>query len=576
MKNKSKERLIMRNKLKFRGKIYSAFIIVLIFTLIFLTIIGLKVRTLKYAWDTSVVLNNVQDMRNSINSCGISTRDLNFVKGGSNISTRKQWVDNSIQDYESNRKKMNSLIKIDGAKDLMKTIDANSKVYFSYVNKIESSSDMSKISNEDMNNLINSEKKLFNNLDELVQNVGSMSSTAISQGATIIKYIIMMFVILIVGIIIITIACAQILNKDVSEPIGIVSDNLKKYADGDFTGKIPEKLLKRNDEIGELFLSLNLMKKNLSDLFENIERCSQELNSTSSNLSNTVNDITDKFNTISNSTNHILNVVQDTGASSEEISASVEEVDSSINELSSKALDGSNNSGESKERALKVQAKGKKAIDKIESMYRQNEQNILQAIEDGKVVADIKSMSDTVASIAEQTNLLALNAAIEAARAGEQGKGFAVVAEEVRKLAEQSKEAVDGIQNTILKVQQAFKNMSDTGNDILAFMQKEVNPEFQNFKEVGDSYLRDSDFVNKMSEDIAAMSEELTATVDQVSQAVQGMSESSQKSSESAGLIEENIAKTLKSMERISESADNQLQMAEKLNNIMNKFKIRE
>ncbi|MBV4420972.1 methyl-accepting chemotaxis protein [Clostridium tyrobutyricum] len=564
----------MRNKLKFRGKIYSAFIIVLIFTLVFLTIIGVKVRTLKYAWDTSIVLNNVQDMRNSINSCGINTRDLEVVKGGTNISDRKQWIDNSIQDYESARKKMNSLIKLDNVKDLMKTIDNNSEVYFSYVSKVKNLDDMSKISNSDMNNLISSEKQLLNNLDELVQSVSSMSSTAISQGVAIIKYIITMFVILIIGIVLITIACAQILNKDVSEPIGIVSDNLKKYADGDFTGKIPEKLLKRNDEIGELFLSLNLMKKNLSDLFENIERCSQELNSTSSNLSNTVNDITDKFNTISNSTNHILNVVQDTGASSEEISASVEEVDSSINELSSKALDGSNNSGESKERALKVQAKGKKAIDKIESMYRQNEQNILQAIEDGKVVADIKSMSDTVASIAEQTNLLALNAAIEAARAGEQGKGFAVVAEEVRKLAEQSKEAVDGIQNTILKVQQAFKNMSDTGNDILAFMQKEVNPEFQNFKKVGDSYLRDSDFVNKMSEDIAAMSEELTATVDQVSQAVQGMSESSQKSSESAGLIKENIAKTLKSMERISESADNQLQMAEKLNNIMNKFKI--
>ncbi|WP_195510413.1 methyl-accepting chemotaxis protein [Clostridium tyrobutyricum] len=564
----------MRNKLKFRGKIYSAFIIVLIFTLVFLTIIGVKVRTLKYAWDTSIVLNNVQDMRNSLNSCGINVRDLEVVKGGTNISDRKQWIHNSIQDYESARKKMNSLIKLDNVKDLMKTIDNNSEVYFSYVSKVKNLDDMSKISNSDMNNLISSEKQLLNNLDELVQSVSSMSSTAISQGVAIIKYIITMFVILIIGIVLITIACAQILNKDVSEPIGIVSDNLKKYADGDFTGKIPEKLLNRTDEIGELFLSLNLMKKNLSDLFENIERCSQELNSTSSNLSNTVNDITDKFNTISNSTNHILNVVQDTGASSEEISASVEEVDSSINELSSKALDGSNNSGESKERALKVQAKGKKAIDKIESMYRQNEQNILQAIEDGKVVADIKSMSDTVASIAEQTNLLALNAAIEAARAGEQGKGFAVVAEEVRKLAEQSKEAVDGIQNTILKVQQAFKNMSDTGNDILAFMQKEVNPEFQNFKEVGDSYLRDSDFVNKMSEDIAAMSEELTATVDQVSQAVQGMSESSQKSSESAGLIEENIAKTLKSMERISESADNQLQMAEKLNNIMNKFKI--
>lgn len=564
----------MRNKLKFRGKIYSAFIIVLIFTLVFLTIIGVKVRTLKYAWDTSIVLNNVQDMRNSLNSCGINVRDLEVVKGGTNISDRKQWIDNSIQDYESARKKMNSLIKLDNVKDLMKTIDNNSEVYFSYVSKVKNLDDMSKISNSDMNNLISSEKQLLNNLDELVQSVSSMSSTAISQGVAIIKYIITMFVILIIGIVLITIACAQILNKDVSKPIGIVSANLKKYAEGDFTGKIPEKLLNRTDEIGELFLSLNLMKKNLSDLFENIELCSHDLNSTSSNLSNTVNDITDEFNSISNSTNHILNVVQDTGASSEEISASVEEVDSSINELSSKALDGSNNSGESKERALKVQARGKKAIDKIESMYRQNEQNILQAIEDGKVVEDIKSMSDTVASIAEQTNLLALNAAIEAARAGEQGKGFAVVAEEVRKLAEQSKEAVDGIQSTILKVQKAFKNMSDTGNEILVFMQKEVNPEFQNFKKVGDSYLRDSNFVNKMSEDIAAMSEELTATVDQVSQAVQGMSESSQKSSESAGLIEENIAKTLKRMERISESADNQLQMAEKLNNLINKFKI--
>ncbi|MEA5009599.1 methyl-accepting chemotaxis protein [Clostridium tyrobutyricum] len=564
----------MRNKLKFRGKIYSAFIIVLIFTLVFLTIIGVKVRTLKYAWDTSIVLNNVQDMRNSLNSCGINVRDLEVVKGGTNISDRKQWIDNSIQDYESARKKMNSLIKLDNVKDLMKTIDNNSEVYFSYVSKVKNLDDMSKISNSDMNNLISSEKQLLNNLDELVQSVSSMSSTAISQGVAIIKYIITMFVILIIGIVLITIACAQILNKDVSKPIGIVSANLKKYSEGDFTGKIPEKLLNRTDEIGELFLSLNLMKKNLSDLFENIELCSHDLNSTSSNLSNTVNDITDEFNSISNSTNHILNVVQDTGASSEEISASVEEVDSSINELSSKALDGSNNSGESKERALKVQARGKKAIDKIESMYRQNEQNILQAIEDGKVVEDIKSMSDTVASIAEQTNLLALNAAIEAARAGEQGKGFAVVAEEVRKLAEQSKEAVDGIQSTILKVQKAFKNMSDTGNEILVFMQKEVNPEFQNFKKVGDSYLRDSNFVNKMSEDIAAMSEELTATVDQVSQAVQGMSESSQKSSESAGLIKENIAKTLKSMERISESADNQLQMAEKLNNLINKFKI--
>ena len=350
--------------------------------------------------------------------------------------------------------------------------------------------------------------------------------------------------------------------------IGILAERLAIY------DVSQELIITRNDEIGAIADALNIAQKNIRELIQTIVNESCNMSALSEELSATVQEVSSKLDNVDNSTKEINITMTETSSTAEEISASIEEVNSSMESLASKASEGSTNAEKIRTRAQKVKYDSKKAIDGTKEIYEQKERNILKAIEDAKVVDEVKVMAEVISGISEQTNLLALNAAIEAARAGESGKGFAVVAEEVRKLAEESSKTVEIIKGTISKIQAAFTNLSENSKDILNFMANEVTNELNTYSKIGEKYSKDGEFVSSMSEELVAMAQQVEATVEQITEALQSTASDMQKSSLNSESIQMEIEGSAMAINQAAKTANEQTEIAMNLTGLVQKFKI--
>ncbi|MBI2837697.1 MAG: HAMP domain-containing protein [Acidobacteria bacterium] len=193
---------------------------------------------------------------------------------------------------------------------------------------------------------------------------------------------------------------------------------------------------------------LSVFAHHLNQMVESLKRITGQ-------VKNSTVSITSAISQILTATTQQSSLGTEQASSINEISATVDEVRltsehtsnlaSSVADSTKKVIEVSKTGEEAVEESIKGMSQIK---DKVESIA----ENILALSEQTQQIGEIIS---TVNDIAEQSNLLALNASIEAARAGEHGKGFAVVANEVRNLAEQSKQATAQVRSILNDIQKA-------------------------------------------------------------------------------------------------------------------------
>ncbi|MFW2488071.1 methyl-accepting chemotaxis protein [Clostridium chromiireducens] len=380
---------------------------------------------------------------------------------------------------------------------------------------------------------------------------------------------------LMLGIVIFSFIFAILLGVLISTLISKQINKVLVFADalgrGDLTQRID---FYSKDEIGKISNALNKAAENTRNLISAIISNSSSIKESSEEIYSTIEGIFTKMNSINESTKEIATGTEELSATSQEVNASIEEITSNSIELSNKAKDCNQASNEIQVRATKIKVKGLKSIDISKKMYKEKQENILKAIEEGKVVGEIKLMADSIASIASQTNLLALNAAIESARAGEMGKGFAVVADEIRKLAEQSADNVSSIQEVIEQVNNAFTNLSNNTQEILGHIENNVNPDYELFLETALKYEEDAAFIKTMSKEISNGTTQILNSIEQTSAAIETVSTTAQQSAESSEGILNSVDETTAATQEVASSARRQAELSEELNSLVKQFKI--
>ena len=357
--------------------------------------------------------------------------------------------------------------------------------------------------------------------------------------------------------------------------------DLKQFAGGDFREETDGDGRKKNkvgegfkDELEEIEHATKSVRKQIRESIlgtkeeaAGIENIASEAYSNMADLNNGLDEMDQLIEDVTGKAREVAEVTKTISSSSTEFGIVVDGV-------SLKAAEAAEASGKINVRAEGLLQSTTEAKSQASLIYRKVEKELEKALLEVERIETVKTLSQEILSIAAQTNLIALNASIEAARAGEAGRGFAVVAEEVRKLAEDSKIAVDNIQKVINGVVDSVMALKESSGTLLAFMKEHVIGDYHAMLDTAKQYKEDAVFYDGIAVDLGASAQQMGASVEEMLAALQTVTEMNEAMVQDIG----NVASAMRDTNVSSEEILRQMAILERssrsLRAIVNSFKI--
>lgn len=375
-------------------------------------------------------------------------------------------------------------------------------------------------------------------------------------GATIIIFIVL-------GII------SFLIASKMTRPIVEITNVIKRFSSLNFAeSPTTIRISKRKDETGQMARAIGDLREKLVTIVSQIKSQSELLYNASTELDTNASHTTSTVGNVETAVNEIAtgatNQASETQKATDDIvnmGNMIEHTNSQVENLTSTANLMRESSEEAAATLKELDNINQQAIASIDVIYEQTNITNISALK-------IKEATTLISSIAEETNLLSLNASIEAARAGEAGRGFAVVASQIQKLADQSNESANQIDQIIHALiedsEKAVKTMDEV-KTIMNLQSENVHKTGQVFEQVRDGISSSISGVGEIAtrttqldkargdvvdvvqnltaiaQQNAASTEETSASVMEVSNVMQEIMENANRLKEIASILEENM-----------------------------------